>query len=80
MSKITVEKYVAGTLENSFGVPLFAVNILAQLLPASASKELAGRGIDLQAILNAKQQGTSYRSSAEVTEDGVEKTVVITVA
>jgi hypothetical protein len=79
MSKIKVEKFVAGALENSFDVPAFAVNILTQLLPESATSELAGRGIDVQAILSAQKQGTHYSSSIEVTEDGVQKTVVISV-
>lgn len=79
MSKIHVEKFVAGTLENRFGVPAFAVKILAQLLPTSAISELAGRGIDIQAILGANKLGTPYSSAIEVTEDGVQKTVVISV-
>ncbi|MEQ9947589.1 hypothetical protein [Pectobacterium aroidearum] len=79
MSKINVEKFVAGTLEKSFDVPRFAVNILAQLLPASAMSELADRGIDIPAILGANKLGTPYSSSIEVVEDGVQKTVVISV-
>ena len=80
MSKIKVEKFIAGTLENSFGVPAFAVNVLTQLLPASAISELADRGVDVQAILSAQKSGTPYSSSVEVTEGGVQKTVVISVA
>ncbi len=80
MSKIKIEKFVAGTLESSFGVPAFAVSVLTQLLPASAISELAGRGIDIDAILSAQKLGTTYSSSIEVTEDGVQKTVVISVA
>ncbi|WED68841.2 hypothetical protein PJ912_00330 [Pectobacterium colocasium] len=79
MSKINVEKFVAGTLEKSFDVPAFAVNILAQLLPAFAMSELAERGIDILAIIGANKLGTPYSSSIEVVEDGVQKKVVISV-
>ncbi|MEQ9851870.1 MULTISPECIES: hypothetical protein [Pectobacterium] len=79
MSKINVEKFAAGTLENSFGVPAFAVNMLAQILPASAMSELASRGIDIQAILSANKLSTPYSSSFEVTEEGVQKTIIISV-
>jgi hypothetical protein len=79
MSKIKIEKFVAGTLENSFGVPSFAVNVLAKFVPESAMSELADRGIDIQAILSAQNLGLIYSSSVEVTEGGVHKTVVISV-
>jgi hypothetical protein len=79
MSKIKVEKFVDGVVENSLGVPVFALNVLTQLLPESAINELAGRGIDIQAILRAQKLGTLYSSSVEVTENRVKKTVVISV-
>jgi hypothetical protein len=74
-----VEKFVAGTLENSFGVPAFALNVLTQLLPESAISALVGRGIDIQAILDAQKLGIPYSSSVEITEEGVQKTVLISV-
>jgi hypothetical protein len=79
VAKIKVEKFIAGTLENSFGVPAFALNTLTQLLPEPAMSALVGRGIDIQAILGAQKLGTPYSSSVEITEAGVQKTVVISV-
>jgi molybdopterin-binding protein len=79
VSKIKVKKIVDGTVENSFKVPVFALNILAQLLPESAISELVGRGIDIQAILRAQKLGTPYSSSVEVIENGVQKTIAISV-
>lgn len=79
MTTIKVEKYAAGTLIQAFTVPGFAVQTLEKCLPESAVRALAARHIDLQAIVQAKQQGQPYRAELQVREEGVEKTVVITV-
>lgn len=79
-SKIKVNKIVAGVLDSSFTVPLLLLNLIIQLLPESGSSDLQGRGIDLRAIRNAVVGGLQYSSSFEVTEDGVQKTIVISVS
>lgn len=79
-SKIKVDKVVAGAIDSSFTVPLLLLNLIIQLLPAPGMSELHRRGIDLCAIRNAVEQGVSYSSFFEITEDGVQKTIVISVS
>ncbi|HLQ85727.1 MAG TPA: hypothetical protein VK110_06200 [Salinisphaeraceae bacterium] len=80
MPKITVKKLVAGELEKSFRVPASALKIGVRFLPASALGDLAQRGIDLKSILAALRRGEQYSSSLQVAENGVQKTIVISVA
>lgn len=75
MPRITVEKYVAGTLERRFAVPAFAITAAARWLPRSAIAGLRSRGLDIPAIVAARRSGTPYAASMEVTEGGVRKQV-----
>lgn len=75
MPRITVEKYVAGTLERRFAVPAFPLSAAVRWLPQSAIAGLKRRGLDLPAIVAARQTGTPYAASMEVTEGGVKKQV-----
>jgi hypothetical protein len=79
MSKIKIEKFVKGELKNSFSVPELVLKLIAQLLPEQAVGDLAHRGVDIKAILEAQKLGAPYSASVEVTEGGVQKTVVISV-
>lgn len=78
--KVKVEKFVSGQLDSSFAVPLPFLNLIVQLLPEPGVSELQERGIDLRAIRNAVDQDEPYSSTFEVTESGVQKTVVISVS
>ncbi|AVS81505.1 hypothetical protein C8244_10840 [Paracidovorax avenae] len=80
MPRITVEKYVAGTLERSFEVPGLLVRVAAWVLPASALTHLKDRGMDVHAILQAWKSGSPYASSMDVTEHGVQKKVCLLVS
>ncbi|WP_026431759.1 hypothetical protein [Paracidovorax oryzae] len=79
MPRLTVEKYVAGTLERSFEVPCLLVRVAAWVLPSSALTRLKDRGMDVHAILRAWRSGSPYASSMEVIEDGVQKKVCLLV-
>lgn len=78
--KIKVEKFVSGDLDSSFGVPPAFLSLIIQLLPEAGASELQQRGVDLRAIGNAVEQEVPYTSSFEVSENGVQKTIVISVS
>lgn len=79
MPRITVEKYVAGTLESSFDVPCCLLRLGARWLPRAAVAALKDRGLDIEAIRDAHRSGRPYASSIEVAERGVKKKVVLLV-
>ncbi|THU03981.1 hypothetical protein E9531_04415 [Lampropedia puyangensis] len=77
MSKITIQKYVSGTLGQCLYVPATLVKMAVVVLPESAIRELKNNGIDIPAMLHALKTGQAYASTMEVIEDGVAKTVSI---
>lgn len=79
MSHIRIEKFVAGQVEQRIRVPATAIRALALILPASAFSELKSSGIDIQAILQAQKTGMPYSATINVTEDGVQKDIRISV-
>jgi len=77
MSRITIEKYVAGVLESRFDVPGFVLRIAARMLPRPAIAALKRQGMDIVAMRDAQGAGRPYMSSLEVEEGGVKKKVVL---
>jgi len=77
MSRITIEKYVAGALESRFDVPGFVLRIVAWTLPGPAIAALKHRGMDIAAMRDAQAARRPYMASLDVMELGVKKKVLL---
>lgn len=61
-----------------FSFPSQLLGWATVVLPRSAlAKSLAGRGIDVSALLRARKRGVRYSSAIDVLEKGVLKRVVV---
>ncbi|RKS87385.1 hypothetical protein DES39_0609 [Orbus hercynius] len=77
MKKVTIEKFVQGTLDESFTVPVAFIRTLNALLPHFALQSLNEKGFNLEQIMTAHKQNTTYQAETEVNEKGIDKKVVI---
>lgn len=77
MSTLQIEKFIDGKHETTFSIPTFFMGIMQTLLPKSAIIALEKRGINLQAIADAKKQGTGYSTTLNVREKGIDKKIVM---
>ncbi len=77
MGTLQIEKFIDGKHETTFSIPTFLIRIVQTLLPQSAIIALEKRGINLQAIADAKKQGVSYSTTLNVREKGIDKKIVI---
>ena len=77
VAKIKIEKFINGEHETSFNVPAFVFGLARTLLPESALYSLAKSGINVRAILEAKDKGVTYTASVDVCERGINKKVVV---
>ena len=77
MAKVLVEKFIAGRPEMHFSFPSQLLGWATVVLPRSALASLAGRGIDVTALLRARKRGVRYSSAIDVLEKGVLKRVVV---
>jgi hypothetical protein len=80
MAKVKIEKFIGGQRETSFSVPAFIFGIAKTLLPESALSSLANSGINVRAILEAKDRGIAYAASVDIREHGISKKVVVSLA
>lgn len=75
MKMIRIQKTVDGKTVDSYSIPVMFVGLLEKILPASAASSLKDKGLDIQAIINAAENGSSYQSHFDVEENGVSKTI-----
>lgn len=80
MTKIQIDKFKGSTHERSFSVPGGIVMLARRFLPRSAIADLDRRGLDIEAIAEAREKGQPYSRSLKVVERGVEKTIYVSLA
>ena len=68
MARVLVEKFIAGRPEMHFSFPSQLLGWATVVLPRSALVSLAGRGIDVSALLRARKRGVRYSSAIDVLE------------
>lgn len=77
MANIRIDKSINGEHETSLSVPTFVLGIAKSLLPQSALSVMAGHGINVQEILDAKARGVAYTGTVEVREHGISKQIAV---
>lgn len=77
MASVRIEKFVDGVFETSLKVPAFVLVMAQTLLPDSALNTLAGRGIHVHEILDAKAKGIRYSATFDVREHGIRKQITV---
>ena len=80
MVKVKIEKFIDGKYETSFSIPAFVLDIAKTLLPETALSSLANKGINVREILEAKHKRIPYTTSVNVSEHGISKKVVVSLA
>ncbi|WP_196259575.1 hypothetical protein [Pelagibacterium limicola] len=77
MYMVHITKFSGQTHEASYTVPAFLVRFADKVLPRAAISALAGQGIDIPAIAEARRKGNAYSRSFDVVERGISKRVFV---
>lgn len=77
MTNVKIEKYADGVYETSFTVPAFVLGMARTLLPAAALNALAGRGLPVRELLDARTRGIPYSATFDVREHGIRKQIAV---
>lgn len=78
MARIRFEKYnMTGVREKTITLPMFLLRIVMWMMPRSTLNDMAARGLDLRAAIEASRQGVFYRREFPIRERGVDKRLVV---
>lgn len=78
MQILLITKYVEEVYQGTNKVPLFIVRALQRIMPASGRYLLSLKAVDLDEILVAAKQSTTFYKTIYVCEHGVEKKIILT--
>lgn len=79
MTSVTVEKIVNGRHEATFSFPAFFLGMASFMLPQAALHALCEKGMDVRGMVLAGKRGIPYTASVNLVEQGVSKTVIVSV-
>lgn len=78
MARIRFEKYSkTGMREKTITLPMFLLRIVMWMMPRNTLKEMAAKGLDLRAAMEASRQGVFYRREFPIRERGEDKRLVV---
>ncbi|PSJ62218.1 hypothetical protein C7I85_07850 [Mesorhizobium soli] len=80
MARLTIEKFIDGKRETAFTMPAFVLGLARAIMPKSALASLESQGLDLPGLLEAKRAGKPCTKSFHVSEKGVSKKIVVSLA